>query len=244
MSDGETSFSSIVHSIVNNNERVDSTTCLVPMDHKDSECIRQEYLQTITKTNWKQLMIDKASKLCSTLNAYGWTFEDMSNTVSLNSILYEVTGSIITIGRSTKCDITISGPYKCFVSRLQAVVIAGNNPEGHRYFIVIDFWSLMGTTIKAPNSPDSTSDSKKRSLLMLRSVPGATIQIACENTKIDLKFYARECVVCCERPREVRFGCGHAVSCNQCASQLTDCPICRTPILALNESMGFNTNVA
>ena len=180
----------------------------------------------------------------STLQARGWTIKDINNTVSCDSKLREVSGSVVTIGRNPECDVVISGTNRSFVSRLQAIIITGNNPNGEQYYIVIDFWSLVGTTIKAPNSPDSTSDSNNRSLLMLRAVPGATIQIAYKNTKIGVKFYARECVVCCERPREVRFGCGHAVSCNQCASQLTDCPICRTPILALNESMGFNTNVA
>ena len=247
MSGDNTSFASIGESIVRHGESK-KPTCSVEIDEKASECIRQEYLQTIERPKWQKLMTDKASALCATLKASGWSFGGTDNPISVavDGILREVSKPVFTIGRSTRCDIPLSrsGSNNCFVSRLQAVVIVGNNPNGQHYFIVIDFWSLMGTTIKAPNSPDSTSDSKKRSLLMLGSVPGAKIQITCENTKFDVKFYARECVVCCERPREVRFGCGHSISCNHCASQLTDCPICRTPIRALNESMGFNTNVA
>ena len=42
----------------------------------------------------------------------------------------------------------------------------------------------------------------------------------------------RECVICMSEPREVRFSCGHAVCCRQCAESLLalghPCPTCRS----------------
>ena len=241
MSGAETSFDALGYSLDGCVLKPSEPTKCVEVDKKDTDSIRQEYLQTIKQPNWQQLMISKAKSLCGTLETQGWTFtDDCKLSLSVRGKLCELSNPINIIGRNLKCDISVKNPY---VSRVHAVIITCNNPDGHQYIIVIDFWSLMGTTIKAPDSPDSTSDSKHRSLLLLRSVPGAKIQIDCNGTKIDLNFYARECIVCYERPREVRFGCGHSVSCNQCALQLNACPICREFILTLNQSMGFNTNV-
>ena len=36
-----------------------------------------------------------------------------------------------------------------------------------------------------------------------------------------------ECSVCLDRPRSVRFACGHLVSCGKCAVSLQRCPFCR-----------------
>lgn len=44
----------------------------------------------------------------------------------------------------------------------------------------------------------------------------------------------RECVICMERPRSTRFGCGHALCCAECANALkrtsNRCPGCRKKI--------------
>ena len=60
MTSGETSFESLGLSIDVHDLTPQPTQC-VTVDHKESECIRQEYLQNIKKPNWKELMIDKAN---------------------------------------------------------------------------------------------------------------------------------------------------------------------------------------
>ena len=52
----------------------------------------------------------------------------------------------------------------------------------------------------------------------------------------------RQCVVCLERPRYVRFApCGHATCCEECAEKLMapdmprTCPLCRTRIATIRE---------
>lgn len=37
------------------------------------------------------------------------------------------------------------------------------------------------------------------------------------------------CLVCLQRPRSVRFSCGHVFCCTQCAVHLRNCAVCRLP---------------
>merc|ERR1711879_133172 len=48
------------------------------------------------------------------------------------------------------------------------------------------------------------------------------------NTRVTIN--ALLCIVCCNAPRTIRFGCGHLHCCEECAIRLTACPICREPI--------------
>ena len=43
---------------------------------------------------------------------------------------------------------------------------------------------------------------------------------------------ARDCMLCNDRPREVRLQCGHLFGCAKCVAVLTTCAICREPIYA------------
>ena len=44
----------------------------------------------------------------------------------------------------------------------------------------------------------------------------------------------KECIICMVSPHSVRFGCGHAICCDDCADQLVTrgdvCPTCRCAI--------------
>ena len=50
---------------------------------------------------------------------------------------------------------------------------------------------------------------------------------------------AKECVVCMAAARAVRFGCGHAACCEECAAELQrrrqPCPSCRAPIASVSD---------
>ena len=107
-----------------------------------------------------------------------------------------------------------------------------------RNFIVIDFWSLCGTSVSLLKTPHSrqVSDPNKRSLLVLRSAPGATIHVLNHT----IRFNVRECVICFERPRNRRYDCGHSVACEQCITRT--CPLCRAPVDDITFTNGFVTN--
>jgi hypothetical protein len=54
-----------------------------------------------------------------------------------------------------------------------------------------------------------------------------------ENTKLHviLRLQCRACVVCMERTRVLALDpCGHLCTCDECAKQLSKCPICNKPI--------------
>jgi serine/threonine protein kinase len=40
-----------------------------------------------------------------------------------------------------------------------------------------------------------------------------------------------ECLICLDAPREMRLGCGHAICCERCLPQLSECPTCRQTII-------------
>ena len=40
-----------------------------------------------------------------------------------------------------------------------------------------------------------------------------------------------ECLICFDAPREMRLGCGHAICCERCLPQLSECPTCRQTII-------------
>lgn len=48
---------------------------------------------------------------------------------------------------------------------------------------------------------------------------------------------SEECVVCYERPKSTRLGCGHVVTCYKCARECKQrnvgCPVCRIPITSM-----------
>ena len=60
----------------------------------------------------------------------------------------------------------------------------------------------------------------------------------------------KECVVCMMAPRAVRFGCGHALCCEDCADELVKrgdvCPTCRCEIAiaARGDKIGYEETFA
>ena len=39
-----------------------------------------------------------------------------------------------------------------------------------------------------------------------------------------------DCLVCCQRPREMLLGCGHILTCSACLEKFTHCGICKKPV--------------
>ena len=62
-------------------------------------------------------------------------------------------------------------------------------------------------------------------------------------------LYARECIICLENPRHVRFGCGHSCLCRECLETFMQqprpaCPTCRQPVSASDSALLLGTHVA
>lgn len=230
MSENLTFVSQLNVSLTNNYVSEPTQALLV----QDAECIRQEYLKIIEKFDWNIQMKQKSEILCNELKTSGWSFDIKISEpilIYVDGNLIELNNSINLIGRHPKCDILLKD---IIISRLHAVIIMANDPNNIPRIIVIDFWSLYGTTIMSPNNPTKTTNNKKRSLLILDSVPGASIHI----DKYKIRFHVRECIICYERPRECRFQCGHSIACSQCATHITRCPLCRSDIRQIGETIG------
>jgi hypothetical protein len=178
--------------------------------------------------------------LLKTLLSKGWTqLPDSKNStyISVDGKLQEMKSNILFIGRHNGCDILLPID-ELGVSRLNAVVIVAQDPNGEQNFIVIDFWSVSGTSISLLKTPGSQqfSGPNKRSLLVLRSVPGAAIHVL----NHIIRFNVRECLICFERPRTRRYNCGHSVACGVCITR--KCPLCRKHVDDINFTNGFVTN--
>jgi len=40
----------------------------------------------------------------------------------------------------------------------------------------------------------------------------------------------RTCILCVDKDKNIKFNCGHVVTCNECAKKIKECPICRKKI--------------
>lgn len=51
------------------------------------------------------------------------------------------------------------------------------------------------------------------------------------------------CIICLEKMRNVAFlPCGHVIACRDCATKMSDCPVCRQPRTGLCHVRPFNLN--
>merc|ERR1711879_193840 len=111
------------------------------------------------------------------------------------------------------------------ISRLQFVL----------YFLedcclVLDCWSIAGTRTTSRSSDEECLESTPTSRRLLTFGKNETFALevgACCKITVNAKV----CICCCDRPREVRFDCGHSHCCRRCANELNRCPICRAQVL-------------
>src|SRR4051794_13289179 len=67
-----------------------------------------------------------------------------------------------------------------------------------------------------------------RSALLLDWNEWAVLQLGPDQKPLVIN--PKQCVVCLEAPREVKFDeCGHYVVCKGCAAKAATCPLCRAP---------------
>lgn len=129
--------------------------------------------------------------------------------------------TILSIGRSTWCDVYINQPG---ISRLHALLFKVHNTFQKPTFAILDLWSLNGTSIATQSSTPTG-----RNILYQDADTPFTLCLGGDLVQIPLNL--QECIVCLDNPRDTRFmSCGHRVACRTCATRLFRCPICQAYI--------------
>lgn len=136
---------------------------------------------------------------------------------------------VIMVGRNHGCDIQLKDRD---VSRLHALIYL--LPEISKIAIV-DVGSLNGIIMT------SSSDlSLKRRTVMLDFDEFGKF---CVGT-IEFAVNMKTCVVCFENLRDLMFDCGHYVACKECSNLLSNCPMCRKPIVTKKVRLENVTHLA
>nr|QBK88805.1 MAG: C3HC4 type zinc finger protein [Mimivirus LCMiAC01] len=190
------------------------------------ENMRAIYLKNIEEPNWKDffnklgekiknkleddMMVDEESLTCSPYS------------ISMDGKTYELTKSVIIIGRYKECDIII--PQKNHnSSRVHAVVFVQPNRV-----IVIDPGSFIGikTMRRSENKPLEHSIPRNRKPLVFSRTERFIL-----NFGVPISFLPKICIVCMDRPREILEKCNHFLLCGRCHDKWRreggTCPICR-----------------
>jgi hypothetical protein len=156
------------------------------------------------------------------------------------------TQDVITVGRRDGCDVVLSqSTSKNGVSRIHAIICL--IPEFNKV-VVVDPGSFHGiTAVTAGELPDGKHDEKKTPIVggadtehKLRGVAvfDYSSTVCLKLGKVPIVLNPKMCVICCTRTRNVKFSCGHQVSCNECAEHIREtaarqrdmgykCPLCR-----------------
>ena len=124
------------------------------------------------------------------------------------------------------------------VRQLEARLPPGSSIESWRFLPDARQADALQGHGAAENGGDAAPPSP-RPLLLPVTVPVAP--------PVDL--YARECIICLENPRHVRFGCGHSCLCRECLEAFMQqprpaCPTCRQPVSASDSALLVGTHVA
>jgi hypothetical protein len=148
-----------------------------------------------------------------------------------------------TVGRYPINDIIINAPFNA-ISRIHFIAFCANNK-----IVIMDTWSLNGTsTVNNSTKEKVVSTIGKRKMISFDI--GVRFMIKIENYTLifnqDMKSTnSKDCIVCCENPRNMRFNCGHSSTCEECTkiimANTNRCPICKQQISGTRASEAFCT---
>jgi len=134
-----------------------------------------------------------------------------------------------TIGRQGT--IAISN-YRQSLSRIHAMLCVVTHQDGRQLVVVLDWWSLYGTTIAGTTHCSLPDD---RRVLIAPADQTFVLELGVlQSRPLTVVVNAPECLICMERPRTELFEtCGHLVACRPCLMRMfvdksvIDCPVCR-----------------
>lgn len=144
---------------------------------------------------------------------------------------------VILMGRRTGCDVQFPS-IRIDTSRLHAIVYL--LPEINK-IAVVDVGSLSGiqTVERSSGKECERSEPDSRRVLMFEWNEYAKFEFG----SLEVAFNLKECVICMDNLREIKFGCGHYAACKECADKLQECPICRQVIVSKKPEFHYKTHV-
>ena len=130
--------------------------------------------------------------------------------------------SIITLGRHENCDIVLD-ENNTNISRIQCAIIFSVDK-----IYILDFWSLYGAeTINRGIKSKELKKSIPKNRHIIDFEINETFEINFKGDKLIIG--KKECIICFDNPKSVRFNCGHTI-CDNCSKKINDCPFCRRKI--------------
>ena len=149
----------------------------------------------------------------------------------------ETTGLLL-LGSITQNELVWDTPM---ASRLHSIVYVYVDK-----IVVIDLASLNGTVaVNATKGSTVHSKRKDRKIIAFDRTDTVGIEISSLHgyrsniTGPSIVFNPKPCIICMDRPRQIKLNCGHAVCCNNCYQKIMRtpssiggqvCPTCRVPI--------------
>jgi hypothetical protein len=125
----------------------------------------------------------------------------------------------IALGRMNDNKVIYGNSQDLECSRINTILLGCENK-----IYIIDFWSLTGTYVLCDGiSKFSTPNFRKSIICDINE----TLKIKIGETNIICN--PPECIICKSYIREIKFLCGHFVSCKECSMKINSCPICREP---------------
>lgn len=120
------------------------------------------------------------------------------------------------------------------ISRIQFLVFTLES-GGRQFIQVTDMWSVNGTSILARSDSGALHKSlpTSRKIFAFPLDTGVVFGIG-QDEKLKIGINGDKvievCGICLDKPRSRRFGCGHAITCDECAEKVENCPLCRAHI--------------
>lgn len=221
-----------------------TTSFSVQLEHNQMKNIRNEfYLKIINNLNARQLLVRKVKSIILGLEASGdlkryepteqnpiYVFKD-------NNVVARITKSIATVGFLWWNNII--GDKKAGLSRIQAIIVFMKDNEGKIVMIVLDSWSLRGTSLLSKEGLVTEHSSKNDRKILINILDDYAIVEFSKEKYVFSSHDSKLCVVCLDNKREIRYDCGHGVVCNECGKGLTACPICRRVLNAQNGELSM-----
>lgn len=206
------------------NDDVDALTQIIsdivpdkPILNSVNDQLRLRYLSIMSRETWHNEILEVAKRIAGEISII-----DRRLIVSVDGTLQELKLPFFTGRRSINVDfLRLAEEYdvESGVSRCHAWFFI--NSVGN--IIVVDPGSLNGiiTIYRSSDRKKYSSSYHERRILEFSIDETFVLQLGHKTLKIN----PRECIICLERPRSLRFNCGHFCTCDGC--YVSKCPICR-----------------
>jgi hypothetical protein len=202
--------------------------------------IRNDYLDHIEDPNWKLYFTIVAKLISSSVPELGRPYTiDIS--IQYQKKLYLMKGPIVIIGRKSQSDILLD-PENSEFSRISAIIMFFEKKT-----LVIDVGSLYGIkTCSRTNKQELVhSISGSRQPLVFDSSESFTIKFGSDSLDKSVSTCTvkpKMCISCMESIVNVKYNCGHCITCSKCSKNLAFCPLCRVQLTSVEKLVDLPVN--